>query len=158
MTVKKRKSSVCPVCHNPVALGSKKCDHCGASIEGNVDGLGFDSNDIQNQKKSKNKIFRDFVKRWEKVEGSSEHKESQNKCPLCGVKLRLPPFKCTDCNRYYEVNDLLRAEDGMPRCPSCKSPVELCSQLDYEKGPKIEKCRECGYRFKGIEGVIGERP
>ena len=139
MSAQKKERTACPVCHNSIDSDSKRCSHCGATIE------------------SKNKIFKDFVNRWEKIEGSVEQKGSKKKCPLCSVKLRVPPFKCKDCEKYYDVDDLIRASDGLPHCPKCRSQVELSSEEDLELGVKIDKCRECGYRFKGNEGYLQEK-
>ena len=123
----------CPFCGKPIELMSTKCHHCGAFLKKrkmrNVSKVKHDDS----REESKNKIFRDFVKRYEKIEDMAEQKEVKGESLSSESESKIPSFECKNCISYWDVDEVLIGGDGSPRCPDCNYQVKPISEEDEKE-------------------------
>ncbi len=71
-------------------------------------------------------------------------------CPLCGTRLKIPSFKCADCNKFIMKNKAVISKDQNARCNECNS-VLIDANIDEIR--KNYKCRECGLSIHEMENL-----
>jgi ribosomal protein L37AE/L43A len=69
-------SQSCPFCNKTVTFGSTQCPHCGNVIE-KKSITDADTQYDSEARNKKSKIFKDFVNRYEKIEGSQKGKKGR---------------------------------------------------------------------------------
>ncbi|ODS37678.1 MAG: hypothetical protein A7315_03895 [Candidatus Altiarchaeales archaeon WOR_SM1_79] len=76
--------------------------------------------------------------------------KTTTKCPLCETKIKLPSYKCKNCNNYYTDNEVTKDKGDNARCPKCKFRVK---RISFEDLKRDLKCKECGFNFAEIKSL-----
>jgi tetratricopeptide (TPR) repeat protein len=71
MGLNEEASQICPYCKKAISFGATQCPHCNNVIKRRAI-ADADSQDALDQRSKKSKIFKDFINRYEKIEGSQK--------------------------------------------------------------------------------------